>query len=65
MDNNLTDRLAWLKDNASDIVDHVQQLKDDVTSRFSEEVLVRQFQKWCSVQLGRKYLRAFLTELRS
>ncbi len=44
-DGNLADRLTWLKGNAVGIKDHVQQLQDDVTSRFSEEVLVRQFQQ--------------------
>ncbi len=42
---NLTRRLEWLKGNAAGIKDHVQQLQDDVTSRFSEEILVRQFQQ--------------------
>jgi len=41
----LSKRLIWLKDNAADIVGHVQQLKDDVNKRFSEEALVRQFQQ--------------------
>ncbi len=42
---NLSQRLIWLKENAADIVGHVQQLKDDVHKRFSEEALVRQFQQ--------------------
>lgn len=41
----LTKRLSWLKDNAATIEGHVQQLKDSVNKRFSEESLVRQFQQ--------------------
>lgn len=41
----LTRRLGWLKDNAVSIEGHVQQLKDSVNKRFSEESLVRQFQQ--------------------
>ncbi|MFA6210740.1 MAG: glycosyltransferase family 4 protein [Candidatus Obscuribacterales bacterium] len=41
----LTKRLGWLKDNAATIEGHVQQLKDSVNKRFSEESLVRQFQQ--------------------
>lgn len=42
---NLTKRLAWLKENTAAIAGHVQQLKEDVNRRFSEEALVRQFQQ--------------------
>jgi len=45
VEGNLTNRLAWLKDNAPGIASHVQQLQAEVTARFSEEVLVRQFQQ--------------------
>lgn len=42
---NLAKRLTWLKENATTIEGHVQQLKDSVNKRFSEESLVRQFQQ--------------------